>query len=79
MQTAQQIASEFVSDSRRADLELAMLRHFEDRLTEQRTALAEAERFMEYFTSEGPRSFEGPGTPQSCLAMIRVALGKSPQ
>lgn len=41
-------------------------------------ALKEAERFMTYF-AEGHLSFEGPGTPLSCLAQIRAALPPSPQ
>jgi hypothetical protein len=36
-------------------------------------ALEEAERFMDYF-AEGRTGFQGPGTPKSCLAMIRGAL-----
>ena len=40
-------------------------------------ALREAERFMAYFAGETDRTFEGPGTPRSCLAMIREAIGKA--
>ena len=38
-----------------------------------RKALEEAERFMDYF-AEGRTSFEGGGTPKTCLADIRAAL-----
>ena len=40
-----------------------------------RSALLEAERFMEYFAGETDGHFAGPGTPASCLALIRSALG----
>ena len=79
VETAHEIARRFVSDSYQHDLELAILRHFEARTVAQQEALKEAERFLEYFTSEGPRSFVGPGTPKSCLAAIRAALGKNQQ
>jgi hypothetical protein len=36
--------------------------------------LREAERFMAYFSGETGNAFVGPGTPQSCLEMIRAAL-----
>lgn len=39
--------------------------------------LREAERFMAYFAGETDNSFEGPGTPQSCVAEIRAAIAKA--
>lgn len=39
-----------------------------------RAALVEAERFMAYFAGETD-TFVGPGTPKTCLAEIRAALG----
>lgn len=40
-----------------------------------RVALKEAERFMAYFAGETNNEFVGSGTPASCLAVIREALG----
>lgn len=40
-------------------------------------ALREAERFMAYFAGETDGTFEGPGTPATCLATIRAALDQS--
>ena len=37
-------------------------------------ALQEAERFMAYFAGETDGVFFGPGTPKSCLGIIRAAL-----
>ncbi len=45
-----------------------------ERMCEQETALREAERFMAYFAGETGNMFVGPGTPKSCLEMIRKAL-----
>lgn len=42
------------------------------RLAEQ--ALREAERFMAYFAGETGNTFVGPGTPKTCLELIRNAL-----
>lgn len=39
-------------------------------------ALHEAERFMAYFAGETGNTFVGPGTPSTCLALIRAALNK---
>lgn len=47
------------------------LRAPDDRVYE---ALREAERFMAYFAGETDWVFVGPGTPKSCLALIRSAL-----
>lgn len=46
------------------------------KLAEQEAALREAARFMAYFSGDGddPNTFVGPGTPKSCLDMIRSAL-----
>ena len=44
------------------------------RAAEMRAALVEAERFMAYFAGETGGAFDGPGTPQECLAAIRAAL-----
>jgi hypothetical protein len=43
----------------------------------QAAALREAERFMSYFAGE-TNAFVGPGTPETCLAEIRAALGSTP-
>ena len=40
-------------------------------------ALAEAERFMAYFSGETDRAFIGSGTPSTCLSVIRAALAKT--
>lgn len=44
-----------------------------EKLAKQEAALREAERFMDYFANDRTM-FVGPGTPQSCLKMIRDAL-----
>lgn len=44
---------------------------------EMSDALKEAERFMAYFAGETDLTFEGPGTPKSCLAIIRAAISKA--
>lgn len=41
---------------------------------QQNFALKEAERFMAYFAGETDGMFIGPGTPKSCLSVIRAAL-----
>lgn len=74
METAAEIAARFVSDSYQTDLELAILRHFEDRALVATKALKEAERYLAYLADETGRTFEGPGMPKQCLAMIREAL-----
>ena len=74
METAAEIAARFVSDSYQTDLELAILRHFEDRASAATAALKEAERFMAYLSGETGRVFEGSGEPSKCLAQIRAAL-----
>jgi hypothetical protein len=45
----------------------------EARLAELARALEEAERFMAYFAGETDGVFVGPGTPKSCLQVIRRA------
>lgn len=45
----------------------------ETRLAELARALEEAERFMAYFAGETDGVFVGPGTPKSCLQVIRRA------
>ena len=42
-------------------------------LAVQAHALREAERFMSYFAGE-TNTFVGPGTPATCLSLIREAL-----
>ena len=46
------------------------------KLVEQAHALREAERFMSYFADETGNTFVGPGTPKTCLDMIRAALAQ---
>lgn len=48
---------------------------YEGQIERLRGALKEAERFMSYFANETDGHFSGPGTPTSCLAQIRSALG----
>lgn len=78
METARDIAARFVSDSYQDELEIAILRHFEDRALIATAALKESERFLAYLAGETGRAFEGPGTPASCLAQIRAALYPKP-
>lgn len=56
----------------------AMLSVASNCLSATASALKEAERFMAYFAGETDRTFEGPGTPTSCLAVIRAALSQPP-
>lgn len=74
METAAEIAARFVSDSYQSELEIAILRHFEERSIIATKALKEAERYLAYLADETGRTFEGSGQPKECLAMIRDAL-----
>lgn len=54
-------------------------RHFNmmlQRCEEMHAALAEAERFLDYFAN-GHISFVGSGTPKAALATVRAALAKT--
>lgn len=79
MDTAAEIAARFVSDSYQTELELAIMRHFEERAIVATHALKEAERFLAYLAGETGRTFEGPGVPADCLKLIRTALYPQPR